>query len=181
MNKKAIFAGICIGIAALANLLAPTPIVGAFLFCFGLITVLENKGELCTGMFGNCNTLGEWINVLAVWAENMFGALLITLLAAFFMPELTLVVYDASIVSVFIKSVLCGALIHLGVNGYKKGNKLLLILCVMIFVLCGFEHCIANIPLIVLGGEQTGTLLICFYVNIIGNAIGAKAINYFLN
>mgnify|MGYP007111772185 CR=1 FL=1 len=39
MNRKGFAGGICIGLAALANMLAPHPVIGAILFCFGLFAI----------------------------------------------------------------------------------------------------------------------------------------------
>ncbi len=39
----------------------------------------------------------------------------------------------------------CGAMMYLAVNGWRKTqNPVMVILPIMFFILCGFEHCIAN-------------------------------------
>ncbi len=39
----------------------------------------------------------------------------------------------------------CGVMMYLAVNGWRKTqNPLLVIMPIMFFILCGFEHCIAN-------------------------------------
>lgn len=45
----------------------------------------------------------------------------------------------------FILSIGCGAIMETAVSIYKKTHNIFLVaLCVAIFILCGFEHCIAN-------------------------------------
>ena len=65
--------------------------------------------------------------------------------------------------------ILCNILIYFAVEGFKKGYVILLIFCVMGFILCGFEHCIANMFYFSVAGIfDFGYILL----NIIGNAIG---------
>src|SRR5699024_2158394 len=54
-----------------------------------------------------------------------------------------------SLVSIFILAVLCTIMIYIAVENYKNyphqlGKYLAILLGVLVFILCGFEHCIAN-------------------------------------
>ena len=54
-----------------------------------------------------------------------------------------------SLVSIFILAVLCNIMIYIAVENYKNnphqlGKYLAIFLGVSVFILCGFEHCIAN-------------------------------------
>ena len=47
--------------------------------------------------------------------------------------------------SIFLLACACGVMMYLAVDGYKKTKSwLFVILPVMVFILCGFEHCVAN-------------------------------------
>ena len=169
-----------IGIAALANLLAPSPIIGAFLFCFGLFAVVVNNGKLCTGMFGNCNKIEQWFEALYVCLINIIVAMFFGLLVKVCgvkIPEV--IIYDNNLLTVAIKSILCGIMIHIGVKSYKKGSYITMLIAVMLFVLSGFEHCVANAFLIGSNTNLEFYLIIPFLINIAGNIIGAKFIEYF--
>ena len=60
-----------------------------------------------------------------------------------------------TLISILILSFFCGILMYLAVNTYKEvkdiGKYLAVFLGVIVFILCGFEHCIANMT----------TLLVC--------------------
>ena len=107
MNRKGFAGGICIGLAALANMLAPHPAIGAILFCFGLFAILANDFKLCTGMFGNCKSFKDWLNAFGVFIGNYWGASLIgvfALLCGWELPKV--VIYDANLWTVLYKSIL---------------------------------------------------------------------------
>ena len=50
--KYAIVAGFLIGLGVIINTLAANPVLGAFLFSFGLLTIIELKIPLFTGQIG---------------------------------------------------------------------------------------------------------------------------------
>lgn len=180
MIKKSIAGGICIGLAALANMLAPHPAIGAFLFCFGLFAILANDFKLCTGMFGNCKSWKDWFESLEVFYGNWLGASLIgmfAILCRWDLPKIT--VYDSNLWLILYKSILCGMMIHIGVKSYKNNHPFVMFLSVMLFVLCGMEHCVANAFLNLF--NNTSNSLIPYLINITGNIAGAKIINWLMS
>lgn len=53
----------------------------------------------------------------------------------------------------FFYSICCGIILELAVSSYKETNNIfLVILCVMVFITCGFEHSIANMFFFALSG-----------------------------
>ena len=68
-----------------------------------------------------------------------------------------------------IKSILCGVIMYLAVAIYRKGSKLGILFGIPLFILCGFQHCIANI--ITLGVAQTFSWTII--LAIVGNFVGS--------
>ncbi|MDD6816304.1 MAG: formate/nitrite transporter family protein, partial [Firmicutes bacterium] len=68
-------------------------------------------------------------------------------------------------------------LIFIGVDGYKNnphevGKYLALFFGVMVFILCGFEHCVANMFYISMAGMWSGKAFVFLLVNTLGNAVG---------
>jgi formate/nitrite transporter FocA (FNT family) len=52
------------------------------------------------------------------------------------------------------------------------GKYLSLFLGVIVFILCGFEHCIANMFYISMAGMWSGKAFVFLLVNTLGNAVG---------
>ena len=50
--KKSILAGILIGLAVINNLQSKDPVIGALLFSFGLLTIIQMQSSLYTGKIG---------------------------------------------------------------------------------------------------------------------------------
>ena len=65
----------------------------------------------------------------------------------------------------------------------KKSDSLYVIMPIMIFILCGFDHCIANMYYFAINPVPALQLrtLFFFIINIIGNSIGSIEIRYLLN
>lgn len=188
---KAIAAGFCIGLAAIANWIITNPVIGAFIFSFGLLMVVQHNMKLVTGVMGivNYSHIDSFKYLAFIWLGNLVG-ILIAALGMLFMGEgiLSAVFINLnlqklqltmnSFYSFAARAFFCGSLIHAGVQSYKKGNTLLLVLSVMLFVLCGFEHCVVNIiPLIF---NFSWNALIVYVINVFYNAIGAKFMAFIL-
>ena len=76
-------------------------------------------------------------------------------------------------------SIGCGILIYYAVDIFKKHNSVIgILLCVPTFIICGFNHCIANIYYIIASREFTIDALIFIIICIIGNSIGSLICNY---
>ena len=80
--------------------------------------------------------------------------------------------------SIFLLACACGVMMYLAVDGYKKTKSwLFVILPVMVFILCGFEHCVAN--MFYFCASDCWSLHAVYYllIMIAGNAVGAIAFN----
>ena len=76
-----------------------------------------------------------------------------------------------------ILGIFCGMFIYFAVEGFAKvnnkiGKYIILMLCVAGFIICGFEHCVADMFYFALAGVYTGKSLIAILFIIIGNSIG---------
>ena len=80
-------------------------------------------------------------------------------------------------VSIFLLAVFCNLLIYIAVEGFRRnphelGKYLSLFFGVMVFILCGFEHCVANMYYISIAGMWSGKSLLYILVMTLGNAAG---------
>lgn len=75
--------------------------------------------------------------------------------------------------SILILAVFCGILMYVAVDGFReKGNPLILFFCVTVFILCGFEHCIANMFYFSLAGAWSLRAVIYLLLMTLGNSVG---------
>lgn len=191
MNKNygtmngAVFAGMMISIGALVYNRCENNIIGAFLFSFGLLAILNFDGLLYTGKVGylefNKNSIFQ---LIAILCYNITGVSIIALItindtSTVFMNKL-----NNSLLETFCSSILCGVMMYLAVELFKKkNNPLFVIMPIMIFILSGFEHCIANIYYFMINPIPCFNFraFLFFIINILGNSIGALSIRYIIN
>jgi Formate/nitrite family of transporters len=194
-----VLAGVLISIGSIANIACLAydtngvlKVFGAVLFSLGLLGVCFLKANLYTGKIGfifeeHCKdyTIETFIGLLG----NLVGAILIASLFALLSGSLSATttnivnnkIDNFSILSTLASSIFCGILIYLGVYLFKKVEhpllkSLFIILCVTIFVIAGFDHCIANafyFMVYIMKAEFNPTLLLMLLIAICGNTIGS--------
>ena len=76
-----------------------------------------------------------------------------------------------------ILAVFWNVMIYIGVEGYRSnphelGKYLALFFGVCVFILCGFEHCVANMYYLTMGGAWSGHAVLYLLVMTVGNAAG---------
>ncbi|MFQ9108137.1 MAG: formate/nitrite transporter family protein [Coprococcus sp.] len=82
-----------------------------------------------------------------------------------------------SLISLFILGIFCGTLMYIAVEGYKQTkNPLILFVCVAGFILCGFEHCIADMFYVSVAQMWSTRAFLCVVVISLGNAVGGMLI-----
>ena len=188
MNRKLIntfslatLAGIMIGFGGVIYLMCANKMVGALLFSFGLLTIICQGFALYTGRVGYFREWG-WASILTTIAGNFLGTWLVARgfaltrhtvdIAAVVGPKL-----EDSSLSVLL-SVGCGAMMYLAVDSYRKSKSwLFVIMPIVIFILSGFEHSIANMFYLSLAGEWGADALRITAIALVGNAIGSWMIN----
>ena len=177
---KSVFAGIAIGLAGCIYLAVPTQWVGAILFSIGLMLVFIFNFNLYTGKIGYIKSTKEIPNMLFIILGNAVGAFLVALISpynaiALITSKLTL--WDPALV--LAKGIGCGYLIFAAVETKKKFNPpLSAFLFVPTFILCGFEHSIADMFYFFSAWYFSFDAVLFIITVIIGNAIGALLGNY---
>ena len=176
---SAIAAGALIAIGAAVNLTIGG-IAGAALFCVGLAAILYFGFSLYTGKAG----LLLWgaipfYRLMMIWVGNWVGASAAGFLLWFCNPDLSVAATELwqtrlsmGIRPLFFKSVFCGMLMYIAVTSYKKTEKIeFVILPVMVFILAGFCHSIADMAyasIASIRAIELWPLLIVSFGNLIG-------------
>lgn len=145
-------------------------LLSAMIFPAGLAMVLIAGGELCTGnnliiISALAKKVKVWEmlkNWVVVYLGNLAGALLVAALVVYghtpslfggqlaqSMVSIAAVKVNLSFADAFIRGVLCNILVCFAVwmsFAAKKveGKMMISYFPILIFVLCGFEHCVAN-------------------------------------
>lgn len=190
-------AGLVITLGATAYLSLESTMAGALMFTVGLFAICSFGWNLFTGKV--CYSFGKgwrYIGFLAVvWLSNFAGAAAGGALVR--LTRLTGVVERAqalaatklgdSLLSVFVLAIFCNILIYIAVEGYRSiphelGKYLAVFFGVTVFVVCGFEHCIANMYYFTAAGAWFGAgsgmtnPFVFILVNTLGNVVGGLLI-----
>lgn len=171
-SYKAFAAGILIGFGVIINSVTANPIVGAVLFSFGLLAIIALKLPLYTGRVGFWKEPTLFPEMLVA---NVAGALGATVCYAIATPDyLTLISnigahkFEKTYLQMLFCGILCGALIHFAV---KIKQTPITIFAVVIFILIGAEHCIADFPFLMTNFSLVN--LIKWFIIVLGNSLGA--------
>ena len=186
-----IYSGLCIGLGGTVYLSCDNKILGSFLFGLGLFTILNFGFNLFTGKVGYFvnNKPSYWGFLGIVWLGNFIGTFLFAKMIAATRYGATLqakanalcLVKDGdSIVSLLVLGIFCGMLMFIAADGYKnienQVGKVVVFLPVMVFILSGFELCIADMFYFSLSGDFSALMLKSLIVITVGNSIGGGLI-----
>ena len=171
-----------IGFGGFTYLMCANRLVGALLFSFGLLTIVCQGFALYTGRIGYFRTYGA-VSLLTTIAGNFVGTFVMGKalqlvrhtvdIATIVEPKLN----DSSL-SVFLLSIGCGVMMYLAVDSYCKSKSwLFVIMPIVIFILSGFEHSIANMFYISLANAWGWDALRITLIAIVGNGVGSWLIN----
>lgn len=181
---KSILAGIMIGIGGTIYLSLDNKIVGSILFAIGLFIIVVYSFNLYTGKIGYLinNFNKKYIRELII---TLIGNFIGTFFVGFILKytriynmisekakTLADIKLNDTLISILILSFFCGILMYLAVNTYKEvkdiGKYLAVFLGVIVFILCGFEHCIANMYYFSVSSTWSLNTLLYLLVMILG-------------
>jgi len=180
-------AGFVITLGATAYLSLESTMAGALMFTVGLFAICSFGWNLFTGKV--CYSFGKgprYIGFLAVvWISNFAGAaaggalIRLTRLEGVVARAQAVAAtkLDDGLLSVFVLAIFCNVLIYIAVEGYRSienslGRYLAVFFGVTVFVVCGFEHCVANMYYFTAAGAWSGEAIVFILVNTLGNALG---------
>ena len=184
--------GILIAIGGVVFLSTESKYLGAFAFAVGLFFIVEGGFKLYTGAIGYALENDKITNFLlpVIVIGNFLGTFFvsgiihltrifdnITLRAS----DMVNVKLNDSWYSVLILAIMCGLLIYLGVNTFKKSNNnfskvFAIIICVFVFIISSYEHCIANMFYISIADAWSIKSFLYMLLMIFGNSIGGLLI-----
>ena len=186
-----ILGGVCIGIGGTVFLSCDNKVTGAVFF-FLLLFALRTCGfNLFTGKVGYIFEQPPAYTgfVLSVWLGNLVGTGLvgygIRMTRVVGITEKAVALcqakLDDSLISIFILSVFCNILMFVAVDGFKNnphevGKYIGIFMGVIVFILCGFEHCVANMFYFSAANMWSGKALLYMLVMTLGNACGGVII-----
>lgn len=183
-----ILAGIAIAFGGVIFLSVENKMLGAFLFTVGLFSVCGFGFHLFTGkvcyVFQNDREYA--LRLPVIWVGNLLGTGLVAGAAALTRSgaalsekaaALAAVKNGDSLVSLFFLGLLCNIFIYIAVEGYGKlphevGKYMALVFGVMGFILCGTEHCVADMFYFWMGGAWSGRAVLSILVITAGNCAG---------
>ncbi len=191
--RKSVAAGAAISIGATIYLVSESKLAGALLFTIGLFVICSFGMNLFTGKIGYVLENRNRPNCLVIWLGNFLGCILSSSLIRLAKPSLQEIagkLVEAKLglpwYSVLILGFFCGILMYLAVENFRSstndfGKIIGLFLCVSVFILCGFEHSIADMSYCVFGissfRELPAILLFLLAVSA-ANALGSLAVRF---
>ena len=189
MFLLAVGAGLAISIGGTVYLSVDNKIIGSLLFAVGLYAIVLNGLFLYTGKVGYLVVQSdkiEYLGLLAItWLGNLAGtwigavAVLNTRIQG--IRENAVGICETKLadgpLSVFLLAIFCGILMYIAVDGFReKENPLILFICVSVFILSGFEHCIANMFYFSIAGAWSLKTIVYLIIMTLGNSLGGVLI-----
>lgn len=177
----------CIALGGTVFLSVENRVIGSALFTLGLFVVCTHGFNLFTGKacYIFDNNAEYAVNLALIWLGNLIGTGLVALGVrltrvsgiAQRAAELCAVKIGDSLISLFVLGIFCNIFIYIAVEGYKNnphevGKYLALFFGVMGFILCGTEHCVADMFYFWLGG-WSGKAVLALLVITAGNLCGS--------
>ena len=185
---SSILAGCCIGFGGLIYLMSENKVLGSMFFAIGLLTICSYGLHLYTGKVCYiCQNDKKFaLQIPVVWLGNLVGTGIIALISmatrngaklAAASQSLCDIKMNDSYLSLFLLGIFCNIMIYIAVEGYNKiqfelGKYLSLFLGVMVFILSGFEHSIADMFYFWMCMNWNVESVIRLVIITLGNAVG---------
>ena len=187
MAKKilsGIAAGILISIGGTVYLSCDIKYVGAILFSVALLCICLKGYSLFTGKIGFIPEKHDK-EAFSVLLLGLLGNVIATTVCGFVLREvlpsigekaetICLSKLDQTVLSALVRAIFCGILMYLAVSIYRDHNHNIvgIVFCIPVFILCGFEHSIADMFYFAASGIISFKAFLYIWLIIIGNAIG---------
>lgn len=182
--RESLCAGILITIGGTVFLSCENKTVGAVLFSVALLCICYKSYYLFTGKIGYIveqHTKQDFLNLDIGLFGNLAATFFLGMMLRTVLPnigEKAAEMCSAKLAQfplyTFIRGFFCGILMYLAVSIYKEKNSVLGILfCVPVFILCGFEHSIADMFYLGASGIFSIKIILFTALVVAGNTFGA--------
>ncbi|HIT31572.1 MAG TPA: formate/nitrite transporter family protein [Candidatus Enterenecus stercoripullorum] len=183
-----ILGGGCIALGGVAFLSLEHNILGALFFTVGLFTICTLGLNLFTGKV--CYVFQQdrayALKLPVIWLGNLTGTVIVGLLIQATRLSANLAARAQSVcqaklsdgwLSLFLLGILCNIFIYIAVEGFNRnphqiGKYLSLFFGVMVFILSGYEHCVADMFYFTVAGVWSVDVFLRLLVITLGNAVG---------
>lgn len=187
---------VCIGCSVYMN--CESKALGAILFSFGLFVIIVFRLGLFTGKAGYMAVreadymIDVFVTLAANFAGNIAGSIFLS--ATRFGDEYARKASDIlnpkfqdNSLSTFVLAFFCGILMYIAIEGFERcaksknyiGTTLSIIMPVMIFVFCSFNHCIADFAFFAISRFYMAKSAMRYFPLVItGNALGGMMLPF---
>lgn len=180
-----------IGIGGSTYLAMENHVVGAILFCIGLMVIYQFNWNLYTGKvcyiseqppaylkLVGISLIGNWIGALGI--GYLFRITKLSRLIAT-AEQVSAAKLSDNYFSAFIMAIGCGLMIYIAITGFQTasddfGRYLMLIVPIVVFTLVGFEHVVANMFYFSMANVWSIPTLLYTLVVAVGNLVGGMMI-----
>ena len=156
---RAVLAGVMISIGGTIFLTCESKLLGAFLFSIGLYAICAFGLNLYTGKIGY--VIDNKPKYLIELGITLLGNLIGTIGCGYLLfltrqgdklrgvaGTISEVKLNDNLLSIFILAIFCGIIMYLAVDLFKRltdfGKYMGIFMGITVFILAGFEHCVAN-------------------------------------
>ena len=176
-------AGMLVSIGGAVFLSCENRYVGAALFSVALLCICLKGYSLFTGRVGYLPEQHDRETVSALLLGllgNLIGTVICGALARYALPAVGAAAETACAarlgqapLQTLVRGLFCGVLMYLAVSTYREKDTLLGILfCIPVFILCGFEHSIADMFYFAASGIVSLRAFAFIWIVILGNSLG---------
>ena len=191
--RDAVTAGIMIGIGGAVFLSCESKVLGAVLFSIGLFTICAFKLNLFTGKIGYVTENKNDPDCIVIWLGNLTGCCIDAVLLRLAKPQLHEAAVamaekklEMNLFSALILGIFCGIIMYVAVVNFKNntadvGKYIGIFVGVPTFILCGFEHSIADMFYCAMGISSfadAGRIILFLLAVTVGNCIGGIGFRY---
>lgn len=182
--RESLCAGVLITIGGTVFLSCENKTVGAVLFSVALLCICYKGYYLFTGKIGYLveqHRKKDFADLLIGLLGNLICTFLLGMLLRNVLPDIgdkAAQMCSAKLMQnplhTFIRGFFCGILMYLAVSIYKEKSSVLGVLfCVPVFILCGFEHSIADMFYFGTSGLFDTKIILFMALVVAGNTFGA--------
>lgn len=191
MLKQSFFSGIAagmmVGIGGAIYMSCDNKYVGAVLFSVALLTICYLGMYLYTGKIGflaESFSLDSVKQLCVGLLGNFVGATAFGYLVRYARPSIVEKCYNAcstklenNLLVSLVLGAMCGILMYVAVKIYREKNSVWgVFFCIPVFILCGFEHSVANMFYFALANLLTPRYFAFVIMVVLGNTVGAMII-----